>query len=177
MVTEAFAYMRQHADYTMTTHGGIGVDCQILQLAALTADLALPRQLAEAQGPRWKDVRHLDIGLAFKASGKTWHHLSELLLRMGLPAALLLGKADPGVRPEKIDWHKIQEHCELDVLFTSIVLLGWLRLQGHSFLRLATGQLALIESFLRQRPLAVSAPLLRAHADDLQRAVAQELAA
>lgn len=168
LVAETFAFMRQHADHTLVTHGGLAVDCQILQLAAMTADLALPRQLAEPRGPRWKNVGHIDLGLALKGSGKTWHHLSELLLRIGIPTALLLGKCDPEVRPERIVWQQVREHCEADTLFAAMVLVAWLRLQGVHCLRIPGAQLTLIESYLRQRPLSVSAPILRTVADELQ---------
>ncbi len=171
LVAEAFAFMHQHSDHVLVTHGGLAVDCQILQLAAMAADLALPRHLAEAKGPRWKDVRHIDVGLAFKASGKTWHHLSELLLRLGIPVALLLGKPDPSIRPHDIDWRQAREHCEADVLFTALVLVAWLRLQGAAFLRLPGAQLTLLESYLRQRPDAIRAPMLRELADGFQRSL------
>lgn len=172
LVAEAFAFMRQHADHTLITHGGLAVDCQILQLAAMTADLALPNQLAEPQGPRWKHVGHIDLGLALKGSGKTWHHLSEVLLRIGIPTALLLGKCDPEVRPEQIDWQHIREHCENDTLFAALVLVAWLRLQGVPFLRIPGAQLALLESYLRHRPESVCAPILRKVADGLQSVLA-----
>lgn len=177
LVADAFAFMRQHADHTLVTHGGLATDCQILQLAAMAADLALPRQLAEADGPRWKDVRHIDLGLAFKGPGKTWHHLSELLLRLGVPVALLLGKPDPSIRPDTIDWRQVREHCETDVLFTALVLMGWLRLQGLTFLRLPGAKLALLESYLRQKQRAGRAPILRDLADELQRTLSLDRAA
>ena len=171
LVADAFAFMRQYADHVLVSYGGLAVDCQILQLAAMSADLALPRQLAEAQGPRWKDLRQVDLGLMLKGSGKTWHHLNEVLLRMGVPVAMLLGKADPDIRPDKIHWDHTRQHCEADVLFTAMALVAWLRLPGTSFLRIPGAQLAMIEAFLRARPYAIRAPLLRRLADELQQTV------
>lgn len=172
MVANAFAFMRQHPDHVLVTWGGLAMDCQILQLAAISADLQLPRQLAEAQGPRWRDPRQVDLGLAMKGFGKTWHHLTEVLLRSGVPVALLLGKADPNIRPDGIHWGQLRQHCETDVLLTAMALIAWLRLQGTAFLRIPGANLALLEAFLRGRPTAFRAPLLRRLADELQQAVA-----
>ena len=172
LVASAFAFMRQHADHVLVTWGGLAMDCQVLQLAAITADLELPRQLAEAQGPRWRDLRQLDLGLALKGSGKTWHHMSEVLLRAGVPVALLLGKADPDIRPDRIEWERLRQHCEADVLFTAMALVAWKRLQGSSLLRIPGAHLALLEAFLRMRPAAFRAPVLRRLADELQQAIA-----
>ena len=106
-----------------------------------------------------------------KGSGKTWHHLYEVLLRMGVPVAMLLGKADPDIRSDKIHWDHTRQHCEADVLFTAMALVAWLRLQGTSFLRIPGAQLALIEAFLRGRPNAIRTSLLRRRADELQQTV------
>jgi len=171
LVANAFTYMRQFADHVLVTWGGLAMDCQVLQMAAISADLQLPRQLAEAQGPRWRDMRQVDLGLAMKGSGKTWHHLTEVLLRSGVPVALLLGKADPNVRPDRIDWTLLRQHCETDVLLTAMALIAWLRLQGTLFLRIPGAHLALLEAFLRARPAGFRAPLLRRLADELQQAV------
>jgi len=168
VLSEAFAFMRQHGSHTLVTYGGLAMDCQILQLAAISADLSLPRQLSESQGPRWKDLRSIDIGLSLKGSGKTWHHMSEVLLRLGIPVALLLGKADPGVRPDQIRWEQIRQHCESDVLLTAMVLVAWLRLQGATTMRIPAGCLALLESFMRRRPDASREPILRRIADDFR---------
>lgn len=168
LVKNAFAFMRQHSDHVLVSYGGLGVDCQILQLAAMSANLTLPRQLAEAQGPRWKDLRHIDLGLALKGPGKTWHHLSEVLLRLGVPVAPLLGKADPAVRPGSINWLHIAEHCETDVLFTAMVLIAWLRLQSVAPISIPAGHLALLESFIRRRPGTIRGPILRKMADELR---------
>ncbi len=168
LLKSAFTTMRQYPDHILVGHGSIAHDCQILMLAAMSADLELPRQLQPAQGPRWQDLRHIDTGLRMKGSGKTWHHLSEVLLRLGLPTALLLGKVDPQVRAEAVRWAQIAEHCEKDVLFTALALTAILRLDGEVPASIADMHLVLCEAFLRRRPEAVCAPLLRKHADDLQ---------
>lgn len=175
LLERAFACMRQYGDHVLVTWGGLAVDCQILQLAAISADLELPRQLAETQGPRWKDLRQIDLGLALKGSGKTWHHMSEVLLRMGVPVGLFLGKADPDIRPDRIEWDQMRQHCEADVLFTAMALVAWLRLQGGSLLRIPGAHLALTEAFLRARPNSIRAPLLRRLADELQQTLVANL--
>ena len=171
ILADAFNVMRRYSDHVVVGHGTIAHDCQIMILAAMAADLELPAQLKEPTGPRWRDLRHIDIGLALKGSGKTWHHQTELLLRLGLPVGLMLGKADPNVRENTVQWNGLTEHCEKDVLFAAMTLVAWLRLQGQVSGKIPNMHLALCEAFLRRRPEAVCAPLLRKHTDDLQAAV------
>ena len=57
------------------------------------------------------------------------------------------------------------------VLWTAMVLIAWIRLQGNRLLRLRTGHFALIESFIRQCPDATQKPILRRMADELQEQV------
>jgi len=175
LLERAFTFMRQHSDHVVVTYGGLATDCQVLQLAAISADMELPRQLAETQGPRWRDLRQIDLGLALKGSGKTWNHLSEVLLRMGVPVGLLFGKADPEIRPDRIAWERMREHCEADVLFTAMALVAWLRLQGTPLLRISGAHLALLESFLRARPGSIRAPMLRRLADELRESLIASL--
>ena len=175
LLRNVFMYMTELADHTLVTYGGLAVDCQILQLAAMTADLALPPQLREQTGPRWKSAKHQDLGLALKGSGKTWHHMTEVLIRLGVPVALLLGKADPDIRPDRIDWPRVRQHCEADVLLTALVLIAWLRLQGGESLNIAAGQLAIVEAFMRRRPGSMREPILRRLADDLHARIAGAL--
>ena len=161
LLASAFTFMRRYHDHVLVSYGGLAVDCQVLQLAAMSADLELPRQLKEANGLRWSDLRHIDLGLALKGSGKTWHHLSEVMIRMGLPVAAVLGKADPTIRPGSINWDHIRQHCEKDVLFTAMVLVAWVRLQGHSQLKIPGAHFALVVAFARARPRCAVLPTLR----------------
>ena len=91
---------------------------------------------------------------------------SELLLRLGLPVGLMLGKADPGVREKDIRWSDLQDHCERDVFFTGLALAALLRLEGQVPSTIAGMHVALSEAFLRQRPRAICASLLRRFADE-----------
>lgn len=168
ILRSAFKAMRQYPEHVLVGHGSIAHDCQILMLGAMSADLELPRQLQPAEGPRWRDLRHIDTGLRMKGGGKTWHHLSEVLLRLGLPAALLIGKVDPQVRDGDVPWDQLAEHCEKDVLFTAMVLTALLRLDGEVPVSIMDMHLVLCEAFLRRRPNAICASLLRKHADELQ---------
>lgn len=172
VLASAFQTMRQYADHILVGYGSISNDCQIMALAAMSADLELPRQLQQADGPRWRDLRHIDLGLQLKAGGKTWHHMTEVLLRLGLPVGLMLGKADPEIRPNHVPWAQLADHCEKDVILTALVLTAWLRLEGQVLGNIPGMHLALCEAFLRQRPDAISAPLLRRYADDRKRQVA-----
>ena len=177
ILRSAFNSMRQYPDHVLVGHGSIAHDCQIITLAAMGADLELPRQMQPAEGPRWRDLRHIDAGLRLKAGGKTWHHLSEVLLRLHLPVALLLGKEDPNIRVGSVPWKQLTEHCEKDVLFAALVLTAILRLDGEVQGSITDMHLALCEAFLRQRPQAICAPLLRKHANGLQSALVPQAAA
>ena len=177
ILKSAFKAIRQYPEHVLVGHGSIAHDCQIIMLAAMSADLELPRQLQPTDGPRWRDLRHIDTGLRMKGGGKTWHHLSEVLLRLRLPVALLLGKVDPNVRPGSVPWAQLSEHCEKDVLFAALVLTAILRLDGEVPASITGMHLVLCEAFLRRRPNAICAPLLRKHTDDLHSAIAPLTAA
>lgn len=73
---------------------------------------------------------------------------------------------DTEARFASIRWSTLQEHCERDVLFTSLALTALLRLEGQVPATIPGMHLALCEAFLRQRPRAICAPLLRRFADE-----------
>lgn len=171
VISQAFDYLRAHEEKPVLTFGGVGTDVPILVLAAMTHGLRLPPQLIDQpgrKGPR----PHLDLGLMLKSGGKTWSHLSQVLLRMDVPFALVSAK--PGVsRPESADdWQKLGDHVELDCLLLAIAKIAWLVAQGTDGLRLELAIIALIEGFLRRRPDHALAIPLRAYSGHLQQALA-----
>ena len=165
MLSAAFDDLRASADRTLVTYGGSAMDAKVIELAAMTHDLALPPQLVQAFGPRTVRPAHLDINAAMKGFGKTWHHLSEVLVRIGIPVALIRDKANPDLPFETGNWDIARQHCELDTLLTAIALVAWRRIQGDPCLRIPEAIFALIEGYLRQRPAAIAAPVLRGEQD------------
>ncbi|CAO1654900.1 hypothetical protein [Parasphingorhabdus sp. NYA22] len=161
MLSAAFDDLRASADRTLVTYGGSAMDAKVIELAAMSHDLALPPQLVQAFGPRIVRPAHLDINAAMKGFGKTWHHLSEVLVRIGIPVALIRDKANPDLPFETGNWDLARQHCELDTLLTAIALVAWRRIQGDPCLRISQGTFALIEGYLRQRPNGIVAPILR----------------
>ncbi|MEH6757199.1 MAG: hypothetical protein V7676_06770 [Parasphingorhabdus sp.] len=161
MLTSAFDDLRSSADRTLVTYGGSAMDAKVIELAAMSHDLALPPQLVQAFGPRTVRPAHLDINAAMKGFGKTWHHLSEVLVRIGIPVALIRDKANPDLPFETGNWDLARQHCELDTLLTAIALVAWRRIQGDPCLRIPEATFVLIEGYLRQRPAAIAAPVLR----------------
>lgn len=173
MLTSAFDDLRACADRTLVTYGGSAMDVKVMELAAMTHDLALPPQLVEAFGPRKVRPAHLDINAAMKGYGKTWHHLSEVLVRIGIPVALIRDKANPDLPFETGDWGAARQHCELDTLLTAIALVAWRRIQGDPCLRIPEATFALIEGYLRQRPEAIAVPILKCEKDAIMAGVIQ----
>jgi len=178
VVSQLFDYLRAHEDKPVLTYGGLGTDIPVLLLAGMTHGLRLPPQLIDQpgrKGPR----PHLDLGLQIKGGGKTWSHLSQVLLRMDVPFALVASK--PGVRrPVSAGaWQNLRGHVELDCLLLSIAKIGWLVSQGADCLRLEPAIVALIEGFLRRRPDHALAGELRAYIGELEHRIADgfELAA
>ena len=173
MVRQLFDYLRAHENEPVLTYGGLAMDIPVLLLAGMANGLRLPPQLIDRpgrKGPR----PHLDLGLQVKGGGRTWSHLSQVLLRMGVPFALVASK--PGVRRPVSDgaWQDLRDHVELDCLLLSIAKLGWLVAQGTDCLRLEPAIIGLVEGFLRRRPEHSLARDLRAYADNLQQRIADQ---
>jgi hypothetical protein len=175
MLTSAFDDLRASVDRTLVTYGGSAMDAKVIELAAMSHDLALPPQLVEAFGPRKVRPAHLDINAAMKGFGKTWHHLSEVLVRIGIPVALIRDKANPDLPFETGNWDLARQHCELDTLLTAIALVAWRRIQGDPCLRISQATFALIAGYLRQRPEAIAAPILRREQMSLMAKIAGSL--
>lgn len=171
VVTQLFDFLRAHEDKPIVTFGGLATDIPVLLLAGLAHGLRLPPQMIDQPGRRGPRP-HLDLGLMLKGGGRTWSHLSQVLLRMGVPFNLVAAK--PGVRrPASAGaWQDLRDHVELDCLLLSVAQLGWLVAQGSEGLRLEPAIIALIEGFLRRRPDHSLSNELRTYSNRLQ----QELA-
>lgn len=171
VVSQLFDYLRAHEDKPIVTFGGLATDIPVLLLAGLAHGLRLPPQIRDQPGRRGPRP-HLDLGLQLKGGGRTWSHLSQVLLRMGVPFDLVAAK--PGVRrPVSAGaWQNLRDHVELDCLLLSVAKLGWLVTQGTEGLRLEPAIIALIEGFLRRRPDHSLSSELRTYSNRLQ----QELA-
>jgi len=171
VVAQLFDYLRAHEDKPIVTFGGLGTDIPVLLLCSIANGLRLPPQLADRPGRRGPRP-HLDLGLQIKGGGKTWSHLSQVLLRMGVPFNLVAAK--PGVRrPVSAGaWQDLRNHVELDCLLLAIAQIGWLVAQGTHGLRLDPAIIALIEGFLRRRPDHSLSNELRTYSNRLQQVLA-----
>lgn len=167
VVSNLFDYLRFRPDRTVVSYGGVNQDMRVLGLAAMEYGVRLPPQLVDIpgrKGPR----RHIDFDLVLKGGGKTYHHLTEVALRCGVPVGLLEGKARV-VKPVACGaWEMVRGHCERDTLILAITKLAWLVSQGEAGLREPQATFALITGFLRRRPDHPSAELLRAYAADIE---------
>jgi hypothetical protein len=171
VVGQLFDYLRAHDETPVLTFGGLAVDVPVFVLAAISHGLRLPPQLIDQpgrKGPR----PHLDLALQLKGGGRTWSHLSQVLLRMGVPEVLVSAK--PSVPRPKVaeDWQSLRDHVELDCLLLAIAKIGWLVAQGSDGLRLEPAIVALVEGFLRRRMDHALAGELRSYADRLQGSIA-----
>ena len=171
VIEQLFDFLRTHGHQPVLTFGGLATDVPVLLLGSMAHGLALPPQLVDQPGRRGPRP-HLDLALQLKGGGRTWSHLSQVLLRMGVPDELVSAK--PSVcRPVSADaWQNLRDHVELDCLLLSIAKLGWLVAQGTDGLRLDPAIIGLIEGFIRRRPEHSKTGDLRAYADLLQRNIA-----
>jgi len=172
VVGRMFDYLRARADTPVLTFGGLATDIPVLLLASIAHGVALPPQLIDQpgrKGPR----PHLDLGLMLKGGGKTWTHLSQLLLRMNVPVELVAAK--PGVsRPATSeDWQELRDHVELDCLLLALAKTGWLVAQGTNGLPFEPAAIGLIAGFLRRRPDHARRAELLHYAAELEQAWAQ----
>ncbi len=173
VLSQLFDYLRAQEGKPVMTYGGLGTDIPVLVLGAMARGLRLPPQLVDQPGRRGPRP-HLDLGIMLKSGGKTWSHLSQVLLRMGVPFNLVAAK--PGVRrPVSAGaWQNLRDHVELDCLLLSIAKLGWLVAQGTDCLRLEPAIIVLVEGFLRRRPEHSLASELRAYTDQLHQQIADD---
>lgn len=174
VVSSLFDYLRFRPDRTVVSYGGVNQDMRVLGLAAMEYGVRLPPQLVDTpgrKGPR----RHIDLDLVLKAGGKTYHHLTEVALRCGVPVGLLEGKARV-VKPVACGaWEMVRGHCERDTLILAIAMLAWLVSQGNAALRTQQATLTLVTGFLRRRPDHPSAELLRAYAAEIEDGLSSHL--
>ncbi|MEL7721216.1 hypothetical protein AAG598_14370 [Citromicrobium bathyomarinum] len=171
VVSKVFDYLRAHDDKPIVTYGGLATDVPILLLAGIAHGLRLPPQLIDQPGRRGPRP-HLDLGLQLKGGGRTWTHLSQLLLRMGVPFDLVAAKSSVPRPTSDAEWQSLRDHVELDCLLLAIAKVGWLLAQGTDGLRLEPAIISLIEGFLRRRPDHSLADELRAYAANLHGIIA-----
>lgn len=173
-VTKAlFDNLAERSDRVVVTWGGVPADQQILTLTAMNYGLVLPPQLQERTFAT-RHRMHLDLSLAMKSGGKTWHHLSEVAHRIGVPLALLRDKARFFPTRSPAEWRLLTAHCELDTLVTAIVMIAWRIAQGAPGLRFEPATIATIGAFLRQRPDHPHAIELRTYSADLEQLIAED---
>jgi len=130
-----FHHLRARTDRTVIGYGSMAADVPILQLAAMEYSLQLPGHFL-AQRKRFElpdsPGRHFDLALGIKGSGRTWHHLTEILLRIGLPAQLMETKKHVEFPSTREGWKYAVAHVELDCALLAIAHLAWLRIQGQA---------------------------------------------
>lgn len=171
VIGQVFDYLSSHEEKPVLTYGGLATDIPILLLASMACGRRLPPQLVDQpgrKGPR----PHLDLGLMLKGGGRTWTHLSQLLLRMGVPFDLVSAKPSVPRPASAAAWQNLRDHVELDCLLLAVAKIGWLMAQGTNGLRLEPAIIALVEGFLRRRSDHMLAGELRAYADSLHGIIA-----
>jgi len=168
-----FDNLAERSDRVVVTWGGVPADQQILTLTAMEFGLVLPPQFRErTSATRYR--MHLDLSLAMKSGGKTWHHLSEVAQRIGVPLALLRDKARFIPTRTPAEWRLLSGHCELDTLITAIVMIAWRIAQGAPGLRFEPAVIATIGAFLRQRPDHPHAIELKAYSAELAQLIGED---
>ena len=151
VVAHLFDHLRARPDYTAVGFGSIATDVSILTLAAMEYGIQRPRQfLKQRPATTLESLRahpggHLDLGLALKGGGKTWHHLSEVILRLGLPASLLQHKRSVPFPQSAGEWADVRTHVELDAVLLAIAMMAWCRSEGQTGLNPMMAALAILE--------------------------------
>lgn len=170
VVSRLFDHLRQREDRIVVTYGGIATDVQILTLAAMQYGLRLPPHLLDLpgrKGPRW----HLDLALMLKCGGRTFHHLSEVALRIGIPLKLLEDKKWVDAPASAGAWDQVRAHCEKDCIVTASAMIAWRCVQGHDALRLEPALLGLFAGVLRSRSEESYGGLLQAYQVSLEQRI------
>lgn len=174
IVAGLFDHLRARPDRMAVGFGSVADDLPILTLAAMEAGLMLPSQFLPPQPGAFRSGRrmHLDLGLALKGSGKTWHHLSEVCLRIGIPVDLLKGKITGSAPVTAEGWRNLRAHVELDTALLAIATLAWQRTQGQACLDPTIAALAVLDwlrrnGHLTETKLAMVADTCRAFELDI----------
>ncbi|MFN3473011.1 MAG: hypothetical protein ACK4ZW_03085 [Blastomonas sp.] len=180
VVRSLFDHMRFRPDHVACAFGSVAMDLPILTLAAMEFGLALPPQLLQRQPniKRAGPIRpHLDLGLCLKGTGKTWNHLSEVLLRLGLPATLMVGKKRVAF-PSNVDgWLAARAHCELDTALLAVATMAWQRTQGQCNLDPKVACFVILDWLCRNRPLTEVMQIKLARiCDDLSHQITDRMA-
>ncbi|MDE1918232.1 MAG: hypothetical protein KGH96_19335 [Sphingomonadales bacterium] len=146
VVAGLFDHLRARSDRVAVGYGSIAADVPLLLAAAMQYGIVLPRQFIERRPfARAAMHPHTDIGLVLKGGGKTWHHMAEVALRLGLPVELLNTKARVDFPQTAEQWHDVRGHVELDAALVGIVTLAWLRTQGQACLQPTTMMIAILD--------------------------------
>lgn len=167
VVEQLFDYLRARADIPVLTFGGLATDIPVLVLASMAHGLSLPPQLIDQpgrKGPR----PHLDLCLMIRGGGRTWSHLSQVLLRMGVPAELFADKPTVSRPTKPADWAALRAHVELDCLLLALAKIAWLVAQGSDGLRFEPAAIGLIAGFVRRRPDHALVPILAEYVQELE---------
>ena len=173
IIAELFGAMRMEQDVPILTYGGLATDIPVLVLGAMANGIPLPMQLKDQPGRRGPRP-HLDLALMLKGGGRTWSHLSQVCLRLGVPARLVAAKPNVQLPNCGEGWAEMSAHVELDRLLLAIAKIGWLAAQGTDGLRFEPAVVSLIEGFLRRRPDHPCRKELAAYSDSLQRVLAED---
>ncbi|RVU04044.1 hypothetical protein EOE18_12740 [Novosphingobium umbonatum] len=150
-------FMEQHADHGAVSWSGLAHDQPIATMAAMRHGITLPQQLRlhhrkpsaddQLRGikvPRYALGPHYDLALAMKGKSGHYCHLAEVLLNLGIPAAMLRHKLWYQNPHTAADWTFLEGHVAQDCVFTGMALASWLAAQGLAKVnpRIAIGQLA-----------------------------------
>lgn len=166
VVAQVLEYLARRTDAVVLTYGGVAIDVPVLGLAAMEYGIELPPHFRYTPGPHRQRL-HLDLGLMIKGSGKSWSHLSQVALRMGLPVELVSGKARVPRSNDPTGWHMLREHVALDTLILALAWTAWSVTQRTSGVRYEPCAAELIAAFLRRRPNHPLEGHLRRYADSL----------
>lgn len=166
ILTNLSAFLAGRAQHTVLSFGGASADLVRLSLACMAHDIALPSHLRRDAMGRWSR-RHVDVSAAMSAGTGKHHHLAEIMLRLGLPVALMMDKACPEQPATAIEWDRLRQHCELDAMMTAIAFLAWRRIEGDAGLHIPEAMYAVIAGYLRQRPGCIAASALGRVAADM----------
>ncbi|MDQ0564973.1 hypothetical protein GRI55_09525 [Erythrobacter citreus] len=171
VIEQLFDFLRAHSETPVLTFGGLATDVPVLLLGSMAHGLALPPQLVDQPGRRGPRP-HLDLALQLKGGGRTWSHLSQVLLRMGVPDELVSAKPGVAQPSSAAGWKSLRDHVELDCLLLALAKIAWLVAQGFDGLRFQAAAIGLVAGFIRRRPEHAMVPILADYSVELQSEIA-----
>jgi DNA polymerase elongation subunit (family B) len=130
LLKKLFRLLQELPDYKLVTYGGQSFDLCVIRMGACEHQLALPPQLING-ARRHGEWLHRDLALEIKGGAGPYIHLTEVAVRLHLPAKFGGSASMVPMLVKNEQWARLAEISDADVIVTSMVLASLLCAHGE----------------------------------------------